>query len=92
MTFAEFRRQSRRSMKELARTQPRAAFLFDLGRHAAVMAVVIVVMDVTPLSLHADAPWVRLGFIGFWSVFMALVTRKQARAQDEPDSSSPSVI
>ena len=92
MNFVDFRRQVRRSTNELARTQPRTAFMLELGRYAAIMALALVVTDVTPLALHAGTPWRRLAFIGVWSLLMALTTRTPLRAREEPDSSPQSVI
>ncbi len=93
MTFVEYVRQSSRLREEMADRRPSLFLLLEIGRHAAVMALVLAVMEVTPLSLHADAPGRRIWFIGIWSTFMAVWGLWRHRAmRKKPDKSSQSVI
>lgn len=70
MTFTDYL-VSERLRHERAQSRPLLFFLTETGRNAAVMALVLAVMDVTPLALRPGDARSRLLFIGVWSLFMA---------------------
>lgn len=90
MTFRDYLVSSKRLRHETARSRPLQFFLTETGRHAAVLALVLVVMDVTPFTFRGDSPWGRLLFIGLWSVVMAglRLVRLRMRKIDARASSS----
>ena len=90
MRYADYVKADAQVRGRLARENP-ALFLAVEGlRFAAVMALVLVVLDTAPwdLSLGRDAPLYRLAFIALWSVAMAFWMRAKSRgaAAKEPAS------
>jgi hypothetical protein len=71
MAFLEWARRSQALRRDTAQSRPTLFFLLEVGRHAAVMALVIVVADTTPWPFQQGSPWARVWFIGAWSVLMA---------------------
>jgi hypothetical protein len=81
---------SERLRHERAQSRPLLFFFTEAGRNAAVMALVLAVMDVTPLALRPGDAWSRLLFVGVWSLFMAgwhLVRLRRKKA--DAHASSP---
>lgn len=89
MTFWDYLVSSERLRNETAQSRPLLFFFTETGRHAAVMALVLVVMDVTPLAFQHDSALSRLLFIGVWSAFMAgwRLVRLRGRKADAHASS-----
>jgi hypothetical protein len=93
MIWREHFQSNSAAREELARARPRLFLLHEAARYAAVMALVLIIADVTPLSLHPDAPWRRLAFVVVWSLAMARWTLSRLRARrDQVESSFPPVI
>lgn len=75
----ELRATSRASNRVLA-------FLFEIGRYAAGMALTLAVMDVMALTTFASTPVKRLVFIGGWALLMAAVEEVRVKATDPQPS------
>jgi hypothetical protein len=93
MTFAEYARRTKSLRSDTAHSRPRMFFLMEAGGHAAVMALVLIVADVTPLAFKSESPLGRLWFIGLWSSLMAAWNFWRLRSRrDEAHASAPPAI
>lgn len=50
MSFLAYVRQTSRIREDTARTRPKLFLFMEIGRHAAVMALVLIIADATPLG------------------------------------------
>lgn len=79
MKFTEYAAESLEVKARFRSSNPRLAFLLEVGRYATIMALVIAVADLTPLTALEKTPPERLIFIGFVSFFMTLVEEVRLR-------------
>jgi hypothetical protein len=90
MTFAEYRMSGIRQRTELAWSNARVFYVMEVGRCAALMALVLAVVDVTPFPYRIEGVWERMWFIGSWSVMMGgwslVLARRSKPAGDSAHS------
>lgn len=73
MSFSEYAAQSLELRRRFQSSNAMLAFIFEVGRSAAVMALVLTVLDLTSLSTFTGMPSKRVGLIGFLAFAMALL-------------------
>ena len=81
MKFMEYVRRSEGLRHETARTRPAHFLLIEFGRYAAVMALVLVITDVTPWSFRQEDPIDRVWFVVAWAGLMAGVSMMRLRSR-----------
>lgn len=91
MTFTDYSRSSLHLRQQLARTNGLTFYLFETGRYAAVMALVLAIGDLSPWPYRLGQPTGRLGFIVVWSLVMAGLSfwRERRRKPQAPAPITP---
>lgn len=89
MTFSDWFGRSQALRRDTAYSRPVYFLSLEVGRFAAVMALVLVVGDATPWAFTQGGPWARLWFVGTWSFLMAGLSLVRLRASRERSPASP---
>ena len=71
MKLSEYALKSLALRQQLRSSNRALAFVFEVGRGAAIMALILSVADAANLGIFDDGPARRLVFIGGWAVLMA---------------------
>jgi len=73
MTLTEYAIQSLRLDRRLRESSRISAYAVEAFRSATVMALVVLVSDLTPLSVADESPEQRIGFVIFFALLMPAV-------------------
>jgi len=86
MSFSEYALKSQELRAAFLASHRGLAFVFEIGRFATIMALVLAVADLASFATFASTPGRRLVFIGAWAVLMAAVeaVRLHASAPKPP--------
>ncbi len=93
MTFMEYFRRSQSWRVEVAIGRPVTFLVQEMGRYAATMALLLVIVDPTPFAFTTPSAWGRVRFLGLWSLAMAAwsLWRTRARTPDTHRSSASAI-
>ena len=93
MSFSQYAHSSLRLRQQWARRNPAGFLAIETGRGAAMMALVLAIAEITPLSLRSGEHGARLGFIMVWAVLMAAWNLSRARRSNvgTPTSRPPTI-
>ena len=85
MKLTEYATKSLRLDQELRSTSRVIAYALDAWRHAGIMALLLLVMDLTAWSpFAANEPRTRLSFVALWALFMAVFNLWRFPAAEAP--------